>query len=101
MFNMYTCIAYLVEIRKFCSKTWFIKVLILRPKCSKTHIQAPLISKNLTPGPLLKGVEEGRGEGEEREGAREGRPPVHIPGYAIAQGRPHIGTNGVSCPLEK
>ena len=32
MSNMYTCIAYLIEIRKFCSKTWFIKVLILRPK---------------------------------------------------------------------
>ena len=30
--NVYTCIAYLIEIRKFCSKTWFIKVLILRPK---------------------------------------------------------------------
>jgi len=25
---------------------------------------------------------EGRGKGEEREGAREGRsPPIHIPGY--------------------
>jgi len=24
----------------------------------------------------------GRGEGEEKEGAREGRPPIHIPGYA-------------------
>ena len=32
MSNMYTCIAYLIEMRKFCSKTWFIKVLILRPK---------------------------------------------------------------------
>ena len=32
MSNMYTCIAYLIEIRQFCSKTWFIKVLILRPK---------------------------------------------------------------------
>jgi len=30
--NMYTCMAYLIEIRKYCSKTWFIKVLILRPK---------------------------------------------------------------------
>jgi len=27
-----TCIAYFIEIRKFRSKTWFIKVLILRPK---------------------------------------------------------------------
>ena len=25
MSNMYTCIAYLTEIRKFCSKTLFIK----------------------------------------------------------------------------
>ena len=33
MSNMYTCIAYLTEIQlKFCSKIWFIKVLILRPK---------------------------------------------------------------------
>jgi len=32
------------------------------------------------PGLSLKG--EGRGEGEEREGTREGRPPIHIPGYA-------------------
>jgi len=32
MSNMYTCIAYLTEIRKFCSKTWLIKVLILRPQ---------------------------------------------------------------------
>ena len=32
MSNMYTCIAYLIEIRKFCSKTWFIKGLILRIK---------------------------------------------------------------------
>jgi len=32
MSNMYTCMAYLIEIRKFCSKTSFIKVLILRPK---------------------------------------------------------------------
>jgi len=32
MSNMYTCIAYFIKIRKFCSKTYFIKVLILRPK---------------------------------------------------------------------
>ena len=32
MSNMYTCIAYLIEILTFCSKTWFIKVLILTPK---------------------------------------------------------------------
>jgi len=25
---------------------------------------------------------EGGGEGEERKGAREGSPPIHIPGYA-------------------
>jgi len=30
---------------------------------------------------------EGRGKGEEREGAREGRsPPIHIPGYAAGYG---------------
>jgi len=74
---MYTCIAYLIEIRKYCAKNWFIKVLILTPKCSKTHLRAPLIFKNF-PGviPPLKGG------GEERKGAREGRPPIHIPGYA-------------------
>ena len=43
MSNMYTCIAYLIEIRKFCSKNLVHKVSILRPKCSKTHLRAPLI----------------------------------------------------------
>jgi len=32
MSNMYTCIAYLIEIQKFAQKTCFIKVLILRLK---------------------------------------------------------------------
>jgi len=84
---MYTCIAYLIEIRKFCSKTWFIKVLILRPKMlqnSPTNtFNFKKISGGYTPGLPLKGGGEGRGEREEREGAREGRPPppIHIPGY--------------------
>jgi len=41
-------------------------------------------SGGYTPEPLLKGGEERREEGEERERAREGSPPVHIPGYATA-----------------
>ena len=56
MSNMYTCIAYLIEIRNFCSKI-----------------------RGLYPRTPFK---RGRGEGEER--AREGRPPIHIPGYATA-----------------
>jgi len=58
-------------------------------KCSKTHLRARLIKKNIsggyTPGPPLKGGGEKRGEGKEREGAREGRPPIHIPGYATGR----------------
>jgi len=49
------------------------------PKCSKTHLRVPLISKKFrgyTPGSPLKGGEEGRGKG--------GEPPIHIPGYATA-----------------
>jgi len=56
------------------------------PKCSKTNLRAPLISKKnfrglypRTPVKRGRGGETGRGgEG----GAREGRPPIHIPGYA-------------------
>jgi len=88
MSNMYTCIAYLVEIRKFCSKTWFIKVLILRPKMLEN---SPTITFNFkknfggyTPGPPLKG--DGREEGKGAEGGGKGGdpPPIHIPGYATA-----------------
>jgi len=39
------------------------------------------ISGGYTPG-LLKKRRGRRGEEEEREEAREGRPPIHIPGYA-------------------
>jgi len=87
---MYTCIAYLIEIRKFCSKTWFIKVLILRFKNALKLYNVSTSTFNFqkirgyTPGSPLKGGGEGRGEGEEREEAREGRPPIHIPGYATA-----------------
>jgi len=67
-----------LKFESFAQKTWFIKVLILRPKCSKSHLRVPLFSKKsggYTSGPPLKG-------GEEKEGAREGSPPIHIPGYA-------------------
>jgi len=50
---------------------------ISEAKCSKTHPRTPLISKKITGG-RGRG---GRGEGEEREAAREGRPPIHIPSY--------------------
>ena len=45
-------------------------------KLTYEHVQFQKISGGYTPGPPLKG------EGEEREGAREERPPIHIPGYA-------------------
>jgi len=50
------------------------------------HLRAPLISKKfrgLYPRtPVLKGG----GEREESEGARVGRPPIHISGYATVEG---------------
>ena len=78
MSNMYTCVAYLIEIWKFCSKTWFIKVLILRPKMLQN---SPTSTFNLKKNPgLYTRTPVKRG----REGAREGRPPIHFPGYATA-----------------
>jgi len=41
----------------------------------------------LCPRPPLKGGGEGRGEEEKREGARERRTPIHIPGYATVSSR--------------
>jgi len=37
-------------------------------------------------GVIFESPKKGRGkkEGKEREGAREGSPPIHIPGYATA-----------------
>ena len=58
MSNMYTCIAYLIEIRKFCSKNLVHKGVNFDAQNAQTHPQAFLISKNsagYTPGPLLKG----------------------------------------------
>jgi len=76
---MYTCIAYLIEIRKFCSKTWFIKVLILRPKMlynsptSTFNFKKKYFSGGLYPRTSVKrgrGGERGRGaEGGTREGS--------------------------------
>jgi len=56
-------------------KTWFIKVLILRPTFNFKKI-----SGGYTPVTPLKG----RGEGKGRRGKGQGRgaPPIHIPGYA-------------------
>ena len=79
MSNMYTCIAYLTESRKCCSKNLVHKgVNFEAPKCSKTHLRPPLISKNfrgLYPRTLVKRGRKARGEGEERKEARVGRPP--------------------------
>jgi len=57
MSNMYTCIAYLIEITKFFSKNLVHKgVKFWGPQCSKTRLRAPLISKKfpgiIPPGPL-------------------------------------------------
>ena len=86
--NMYTCIAYLIEIRKFCSKNLVHKGVNFEAQNALKVTYAPLISKNsggYTPGPPLKGGGEGRREGEEKEGAREWSPPIHTPGYATGQ----------------
>jgi len=86
---MYTRIAYLIEIRKFCSKNLvhegvnFEAPKALNSPTSTFNFQK--ISGGYTPGPSLRGGG-GRGKGKEREGAKEGRPPIHIPGYAAAPG---------------
>jgi len=70
-----------LKFESFARKTWFIKVLILRPKMlqksPKSTFNFKIISGGYTPGLPLKG---GRIKGEEREVARERR-PIHIPGY--------------------
>jgi len=77
----YTCIAYLIEIRKFCSKNLVHKGVNFEAQNSLEltyeHLYLFKFSGVIpTHGPPLKG------EGEEREGARKGAPPIHIPGYA-------------------
>jgi len=78
---MYTCIAYLTEIRKFCSKNLVHKgVNFEAPNALKLTYDHLLISKKfrgLYPRTPVK-----RGGREERKGAREGSPPIHISGYA-------------------
>jgi len=66
---MYTCIAYLIEIRKFCSKNLVHKGVNFEAQNALKVTYALLVSKKIP----LKGGGEGRGE--EKEGAREWRPP--------------------------
>jgi len=76
--NMYTCITNLIQIRKFCSKNLVHKGVDFEApnaqKSPKSTFNFKKISGGYTPGPIKKG-RGGRGEEEEREGAREGRPP--------------------------
>jgi len=73
---MYTCIAYLIEIRKFCSKTWLIKVLILRPKMlynSRTSTFNFKKIQGVIPRTPLKG--EGEEKGRKARGKGGEAPP--------------------------
>ena len=75
---MYTCIAYLIEIRKFCSKNVIRKGVNFEAqnalKLTYEHLQFKKNPGLYTRTPVKRG----------REGAREGRPPIHFPGYATA-----------------
>jgi hypothetical protein len=66
-----------LKFKSYSQKTWFIKMLLLSPKCSKTHLRASLIRKIfpgvIPPDPRSKGKgmgreEEGRGSGKGRKG---------------------------------
>jgi len=85
---MYTYIAYLIEIGKFCSKNLVHKGVNF--EAQNALKRAALISENFrgyTSVPPLKG-----GSGGERRmggegGGKGGEPPIHIPGYATASYR--------------
>jgi len=73
-----------LKFESFAQKTWFIKVLILRPKMLYNSSTSTFNFKKI-PGlysraPVKKERGE-RGRGGEG-GAREESPPIHIPGYA-------------------
>jgi len=75
MSNTYTCIAYLIEIRKFCSKNLVHKGANFEAqnalKLTYKHLSFQKKFPRVIPRtPLKRG-----GEGEKREGAREGRSP--------------------------
>jgi hypothetical protein len=71
-----------LKFKTYSQKTWFIKMLLLSPKCSKTHLRASLIRKIfpgvIPPDPRSKGKgmgreEEGEREWKGKEGERDGR----------------------------
>jgi len=72
MSSMYTCIAYLIAIRKFCSKNLVHRGVNFEAqnalKLTNEHLQFQKNRRGLYPAPPLKGRGEGRGEGEERKG---------------------------------
>jgi hypothetical protein len=66
-----------LKLKRYSQKTWFINMLLLSPKCCKTHLRASLIGKiflGVIPSdPRSKGKgmgreEEGRGCGKRRKG---------------------------------
>jgi hypothetical protein len=71
-----------LKFKSYSQKTWFIKMLLLSPKCSKTPPTSIFNWKNFsggfTPGPPFKGEGNGQGGRGEREwkgkeGERDGR----------------------------
>jgi len=72
-----TCIAYLIEIRKFCSKNLVNKGVNFEAqnalKVTYEHLQFKKIPGVIPPAPVKRA--RGRGGGGES-------PPIHIPGYA-------------------
>ena len=68
MSNMYTFIAYLIEIRKFCSKNLVHKGVNFEAQNALKHLRAPLISKKFRELYPRTPVKKGRGEGKGRTG---------------------------------
>jgi len=81
MSNMYTSIAYLIEIRKFCSKNLVHKGVNFEAQNAQTHPQAPLISKKKFRGLYPRTpVKRGRGKGKASPySTTERRVPETIP----------------------
>ena len=80
---MYTCVAYLIEIRQFCSKNLVHKGVNFEAQNALKLTTSTFNLKKFrgyTPGPPLKG-----GEGGDP-------PPIHIPGYATGRICLHRGS---------
>jgi len=81
---MYTCIAYLIEIRKFCSKNLVYKGVNFE---AQNALNSPTSTfdfkkKISLADPHEKGEGRGKGKGRRWRGQGWGGPPIHISGYA-------------------